>query len=136
MHDAAPFRPPDMTLRARNVKITRSLLGRRGPDALFFRLRSRHLCAMAKPTTNAPEFTVGELAGALKRTIEESFGFVRLRGEISNFRGRIPPAMPISASRTTARIEGVIWKGAGRMRVKPEEGLDVIVSGKLTTFAS
>ncbi len=37
--------------------------------------------------TNAPEWTVSELAGALKRTLEDAFGYVRLRGEISGYRG-------------------------------------------------
>ena len=54
--------------------------------------------AMSESTalTNAPELTVSELSGALKRAIEDQFGHVRLRGEISNYRGHIPPATAIS----------------------------------------
>ncbi len=93
---------------------------------------------MAKPTTNAPEFTVGELAGALKRTIEESFGFVRLRGEISNYRGPHSSGHAyFSLKDETARIDAVIWKGTlARLKVKPEEGLEVIASGKVTAYPS
>jgi exodeoxyribonuclease VII large subunit len=89
-----------------------------------------------KPTTNAPEFTVGELAGALKRTIEESFGFVRLRGEISNYRGPHSSGHAYFCLKDeTARIDAVIWKGTlARLKVKPEEGLEVIASGKVTTY--
>ncbi len=89
-----------------------------------------------KPITNAPEFTVGELAGALKRTIEESFGFVRLRGEISNYRGPHSSGHAyFSLKDETARIDAVIWKGTlARLKVKPEEGLEVIASGKVTTY--
>lgn len=93
---------------------------------------------MAKPTTNTPEFTVGELAGALKRTIEESFGFVRLRGEISNYRGPHSSGHAyFSLKDETARIDAVIWKGTlARLKVKPEEGLEVIASGKVTAYPS
>ena len=89
-----------------------------------------------KPTTNAPEFTVGELAGALKRTIEESFGFVRLRGEISNYRGPHSSGHAYFCLKDkAARIDAVIWKGTlARLKVKPEEGLEVIASGKVTTY--
>ena len=44
---------------------------------------------------NAPEWSVSDLSGALKRTLEDAFGFVRVRGEISGYRGRLAPAMSI-----------------------------------------
>jgi exodeoxyribonuclease VII large subunit len=78
---------------------------------------------------NVVEWSVSELSAALKRTVEDAYGFVRVRGEVSGFKGPSP-------SGHWAVLEGVIWKGVyGRMRIKPEEGLDVIVTGKLTTFA-
>ena len=88
-------------------------------------------------TTNAPEFTVGELAGALKRTIEESFGFVRLRGEISNYRGPHSSGHAYFCLKDeNARIDAVIWKGTmARLKVKPEEGLEVIATGKVTDLS-
>ena len=86
--------------------------------------------------SNAPALTVSELSGALKRVIEDRFGYVRVRGEISNYRGPQPSGHAyFSLKDQNARIDAVIWKGVfGRMRVKPEEGLEVIATGKVTTF--
>src|SRR5665647_2796622 len=91
----------------------------------------------APPGVNIPEWTVSELSAALKRTVEDAYGFVRVRGEVSGFKGPSPSGhCYFRLKDDKAVLEGVIWKGVyGRMRVKPEEGLDVIVSGKLTTFA-
>ena len=68
----------------------------------------------------------------MKRTIEESFGFVRLRGEISNYRGPHSSGHAyFSLKDETARIDAVIWKGTlARLKVKPEEGLEVIATGQ------
>jgi exodeoxyribonuclease VII large subunit len=88
------------------------------------------------PASNLTEWTVSELSAALKRTVEDAYGFVRVRGEVSGFRGASPSGhCYFRLKDDRAVIEGVIWKGVyGRMRVKPEEGLDVIATGKLTTF--
>ena len=89
----------------------------------------------ADTSTNMPYFTVAELSGAIKRTIEGQFEFVRVRGEISR------PSMPASGhiyftlKDTNVTLSAVIWKGmAAHMAVRPEEGLDVICTGKVTTF--
>jgi exodeoxyribonuclease VII large subunit len=86
---------------------------------------------------NVVEWTVTELSAALKRTVEDAYGYVRVRGEISGFKGASPSGhVYFRLKDEKAVLEAVVWKGVwGRMRVKPEEGLDVIVSGKLTTFA-
>jgi exodeoxyribonuclease VII large subunit len=86
---------------------------------------------------NVVEWTVSELSAALRKTVEENYGYVRVRGEVSGFKGASPSGhVYFRLKDEKAVLEGVIWKGVwGRMRVKPEEGLDVIVSGKLTTFA-
>jgi exodeoxyribonuclease VII large subunit len=86
--------------------------------------------------SNTPEFTVGELAVALKRTIEDNFGAVRLRGEISNYRGPHSSGHAYFCLKDqTARIDAVVWKSTlARLRVKPEEGLEVIATGKVTTY--
>ena len=86
---------------------------------------------------NLPEWTVSELSAALKKTVEDAYGYVRVRGEVSGFKGASPSGhVYFRLKDDKAVLEAVIWKGVfGRMRVKPEEGLDVIVSGKLTTFA-
>lgn len=85
---------------------------------------------------NAQEWSVSELSAALKRTVEEAYGFVRVRGEVSGFKGASPSGhVYFRLKDDRAVIEAVIWKGVfGRMRVRPEEGLDVLVSGKLTTY--
>ena len=85
---------------------------------------------------NAPEVTVSELSQALKRTVEDRFGFVRLRGEVSNYRGPHSSGHAYFCLKDEgARIDAVVWKTAlARMRVKPEEGMEVVASGKITTF--
>ncbi len=90
-----------------------------------------------KPAGNAPEWSVSDLSGALKRTIEDSFGFVRVRGEISGYRGPVSSGhVYFSLKDANAKIDAVIWKGVfGRIKTRPQEGLEVIATGKITTFA-
>jgi exodeoxyribonuclease VII large subunit len=90
----------------------------------------------AEALINSPEFTVSELSSALKRTVEDAYGHVRVRGEISGFRGPHSSGHCYFALKDEgAKIEAVIWKTAyGRMRFKPQEGLEVIATGKLTTY--
>jgi len=85
---------------------------------------------------NAPEFTVTELSSALRRTVEDAYGHVRVRGEITGFRGVHSSGHCYFALKDDgAKIEAVIWKSAlYRMRFKPQEGLEVIATGKLTTY--
>ncbi|MGA8315748.1 MAG: exodeoxyribonuclease VII large subunit, partial [Bradyrhizobium sp.] len=85
---------------------------------------------------NAPEFTVTELSSALRRTVEDAYGHVRVRGEITGFRGAHASGHCYFALKDDgAKIEAVIWKGVHyRMRFKPQEGLEVIATGKLTTY--
>ncbi len=84
---------------------------------------------------NAPEFSVTELSGAIKRVIEGEFGHVRIRAEI----GRV--SMPRSGhiyldlKDEKSVINAVIWKGvAGRLPMRPEEGMEVVATGRITTF--
>src|SRR5690349_14191034 len=89
-----------------------------------------------EPLINAPEFTVSELSSALRRTVEDAYGHVRVRGEISGFRGPHSSGHCYFALKDeNAKIDAVIWKGTHyRMRFKPQEGLEVIATGKLTTY--
>src|SRR5665213_2726928 len=85
--------------------------------------------------SNAPAYSVSELAFALKRTIEAAYGFVRLRGELSKvtFHGNGHVYLDLKDER--ASISGVIWKGQVRtLAVRPETGLEVIVTGRVTTY--
>src|SRR6204780_2142154 len=92
--------------------------------------------AATEALINAPEFTVTELSSALKRTVEDAYGHVRVRGEITGFRGAHASGHCYFALKDdSAKIEAVIWKFAhARMRFKPQEGLEVIATGRLTTF--
>ena len=85
---------------------------------------------------NVPEYTVGELSQLLKRTVEDAFGYVRLRGEVSGFRGRHSSGHAYFALKDDgARIEAVCWRANwARLRFKPEEGMEVVVTGRLTTY--
>ena len=86
--------------------------------------------------SNAPEITVSELASALKRAIEDRFGYVRVRGEISGYRGPHSSGHAyFSLKDAGARLDAVVWRTTlQRMRLKPEEGLEVVATGRLTTF--
>ena len=92
--------------------------------------------ASEKIPSNAPEWSVSDLAGALKRTLEDAFGHVRLRGEVSGYRGPHSSGHAYFCLKDqSARIDAVIWKGSfSRLRIKPEEGMEVIATGRITTF--
>jgi exodeoxyribonuclease VII large subunit len=96
-----------------------------------------HHMAMNEPARlNIPEWTVSELSAALKKTVEDAFGHVRVRGEISGYRGPHSSGhCYFTLKDEGATIEAVIWRSAfARLRMKPEEGLEVLVTGRLTTF--
>ncbi len=86
--------------------------------------------------TNLPEVSVSELSQSLKRTVEEAFPYVRLRGEVSGYRGPHSSGhVYFSLKDDSAKIDAIIWKGAfARMRFKPEEGMEVVATGKVTTY--
>jgi exodeoxyribonuclease VII large subunit len=85
---------------------------------------------------NVVELSVSEVSQALKRTVEDNFSYVRVRGEISGYRGPHSSGHVYFALKDEgARLDAVIWKMAfNRMRFKPEEGLEVIVTGRITTY--
>ena len=92
---------------------------------------------MASPVSNATEYTVSSISAALKRTVEDAYGYVRVRGEVSGFRGVHSSGHAYFALKDDrSRLEAVIWRSTvQRLRFMPEEGLEVIASGKLSTFA-
>ena len=89
-----------------------------------------------RPAGNVAEFSVTELAGAIKRSLEDGFGYVRLRGEISGFRGRHASGHCYFALKDErAKIDAVIWRGSySKLKFKPEEGIEVIAHGRVTTY--
>lgn len=84
---------------------------------------------------NAPEFSVSEISGVVKRMIEGEFSHVRIRGEVGRVSRPASGHMYLDLKDDRAVLASVIWKGvAGRLRVKPEEGMEVVATGRLTTF--
>ncbi len=89
----------------------------------------------AAPRDNNPPQTVSELSFALKRTLEDRFGHVRLRGEISKVNRHASGHIYLTLKDDKAAIDGVVWKGQARgLGVQPETGLEVIVTGKITSY--
>ena len=87
------------------------------------------------PGDNAPALSVTELSGALKRSVEDQFGHVRVRGEISGWKRHTSGHCYLALKDDRAVIDGVVWKGqAATLRFRPEDGMEVIATGKLTTY--
>ncbi len=85
--------------------------------------------------SNVAEFTVSEISNALKRTLEDTFGHVRVRGELGRVSRPASGHVYLDLKDDRAVISGVIWKGtASRMKIQPEQGLEVIATGRITTF--
>ena len=85
---------------------------------------------------NIPEYGVGELGGAIKRTLESAFGRIRVRGELSEVKPYPSGHVYLSLKEEAAKIEAVIWKGTvSRVGLKPENGIEVIATGRISTYA-
>ena len=85
--------------------------------------------------SNAQEYSVTEVSLALKRTLEDQFGYVRIRGEISGCKRAASGHVYLALKDEKSVLDGVMWKGvAGKLNFRPEDGLEVVVSGKLTTY--
>jgi exodeoxyribonuclease VII large subunit len=97
---------------------------------------SQGLVAKPSPGDNAAPLTITEISALLKRTVEESFGFVRLRGELSGVKRAASGHLYCRLKDENAQIDAVMWRGAAqRLAFVPEDGIEVIASGKLTTYA-
>ncbi|MFC3695322.1 exodeoxyribonuclease VII large subunit [Chenggangzhangella methanolivorans] len=86
--------------------------------------------------SNAPELSVSELSQSLKRTVEDTFGYVRVRGEISGYRGPHSSGHAYFALKDEgAKIDAVCWRGTfSKLKFRPEEGMEVVATGRLTTY--
>jgi exodeoxyribonuclease VII large subunit len=85
---------------------------------------------------NVPEFAVSEIAGAVRRTLESAFGRVRVRGEITECKRYPSGHIYLSLKDENAKLESVVWKtSVPRLSVQPENGVEVIATGKITTYA-
>ena len=85
---------------------------------------------------NKPEFTVSELSQALKLAVEEAFSQVRVRGEISRLTLARSGHMYLTLKDENAVLDGVCWRGTvSRLSISPEDGLEVIATGRLSTYS-
>jgi exodeoxyribonuclease VII large subunit len=93
------------------------------------------LVARERAGDNARPLTISEISALLKRTVEDRFGFVRLRGELSGVKRAASGHFYCALKDEGAVIDGVIWKAnAARLTFRPEDGLEVIATGKITTY--
>jgi len=84
---------------------------------------------------NVPEYTVSEISTALKRTVETQFDHVRVRGEISGLKRHSSGHLYYALKDTEAVLDAVSWRGSvARLGIQPEDGMEVIASGRLTTY--
>jgi exodeoxyribonuclease VII large subunit len=89
----------------------------------------------ARPASNVPEYSVSEISGALKRTVEETFALVRVKGEISGFKRHSSGHLYFALKDADAVLDAVCWRGqAQRLGLDPEDGMEVIATGRLTTY--
>ncbi len=83
---------------------------------------------------NIPEYSVTELSSALKSTIEDNFGYVRIKGELSGINKHSSGHIYLTLKDENAIINGIIWRSSvAKIKIQPEEGLEVICSGKIST---
>ncbi|MFC3126576.1 exodeoxyribonuclease VII large subunit [Pseudoroseomonas globiformis] len=89
----------------------------------------------APPRSNAPEFTVSEISGAIKRTLEGTFGRVRIRGEITELKAYPSGHIYLALKDEGAKIRAIIWRFAvPRLSLRPENGMEVIATGKVSSY--
>ncbi len=87
------------------------------------------------PLSNLPEFSVSEISGAIKRVLEGSFGRVRVRGEITEFKRYPSGHLYFSLKDEGGKISGVCWKGTvSRLGLVPENGLEVVATGRVSSY--
>lgn len=85
--------------------------------------------------SNIAEYTVSEISGDIKRELEDKFGYIRVRGELGRVSRPASGHIYLDVKDDKAVLSGIIWRGnASRLKVQPEQGLEVIATGKITTF--
>jgi exodeoxyribonuclease VII large subunit len=98
--------------------------------------RPEPAASAGRQASNLPEYSVSELSAAIKGTLERAYGYVRLRGEISGFRGPHSSGhCYFTLKDDKARIEAVVWRSTVQgLRIRPAEGLEVIATGRITSY--
>ena len=85
--------------------------------------------------SNRPILTVGELSQALKRVVEGEFAWVSVRGEVSGFKRAASGHLYFALKDADAVLDAVCWRGvAGRLGIAPEDGLEIVATGKISTY--
>lgn len=103
-------------------------------DSLFNQ-KTDGLLAEQKAGDNAQELTVSEISSSLKKMVEDRYGYVKIRGELSGFKRATSGHCYFGLKDDKALIDGVMWKAnAGRLPFSAEDGLEVVASGKITTY--
>jgi len=93
------------------------------------------LLARESAGDNAPALSISEISALLKRTVEDRFGFVRVRGELSGVKRAASGHLYLSLKDENAKLDGVMWRGGvQKLGFRPEDGVEVIATGKLTTY--
>src|ERR1700755_2812213 len=86
--------------------------------------------------SNMPEYTVSEISGAVKRTLETTFGRVRVRGELTEVKRYPSGHIYLSLKDETSKISGIVWKNSvARLGMVPENGTEVIATGRITAYS-
>src|ERR1700677_3553052 len=85
--------------------------------------------------TNLPEFTVSEISGAIKRTLEGEFGRVRVRGEITEMKRYPSGHIYFSLKEEPPKLSGIVWRNSvGRLGLVPDNGVEVIAAGRISAY--
>src|SRR5271168_5324757 len=104
-----------------------------GCGAIAYSLRMNDLPTVG--VSNVPEYTVSEISGAVKRTLEGNFGRVRVRGEVTELKRYPSGHIYFSLKDEGAKISGIVWKSAvSRLGMAPENGVEVIATGRVSTY--
>ena len=89
----------------------------------------------AAPGANIPEYSVSEISGAVKRTLETGFARVRVRGEITELKRYPSGHVYLSLKDEASKIAAVVWRSAvARLGLQPENGVEVIATGRITAY--
>ena len=105
------------------------------PSSPFSEDQPAGLVAKDSAGDNAAALSVSEISALLKRTVEDRFGFVRVRGELSGVKRAASGHVYMALKDENARLDAVMWRGTTqRLAFQVEDGLEVIATGKLTTY--
>ena len=136
-------RPPPPTsktfMRYSDAAPGRGRGGNRSPPAAPYHMVPAWTCPLLRDAAgadNVPDYAVSEIAGAIKRTLKDAFGRVRVRGEITELKRYPSGHVYLSLKDEGAKLEAVVWKtNVPRLAIRPENGLEVLATGRIDTYA-